>query len=221
MYQSSVIDKLSTAQLCIDVVIITCALYCDKNMYSSYFFCVNIKRINLKIAKTIYNILKVIFVKRLTKLALEYKIFPILMFLVSILLALTVVFQNITIGVILDKVLIQQQFQLTSLLITIFFVLIARAVFNMLNLAIGDTMANRIKNNLRQQIIEKASKSPIGKQINVVTEGIDGIAPFFSNFFPQVFKSMMIPVFIIGAMFYIHLNTALIMLVTAPFIPLF
>ena len=91
MYQSSVIDKLSTAQLCIDVVIITCALYCDKNMYSSYFFCVNIKRINLKIAKTIYNILKVIFVKRLTKLALEYKIFPILMFLVSILLALTVV----------------------------------------------------------------------------------------------------------------------------------
>lgn len=221
MYQSSVIDKLSTAQLCIDVVIITCALYCDKNMYSSYFFCVNIKRINLKIAKTIYNILKVIFVKRLTKLALEYKIFPILMFLVSILLALTVVFQNITIGVILDKVLIQQQFQLTSLLITIFFVLIARAVFNMLNLAIGDTMANRIKNNLRQQVIEKASKSPIGKQINVVTEGIDGIAPFFSNFFPQVFKSMMIPVFIIGAMFYIHLNTALIMLVTAPFIPLF
>ncbi|MBK3719167.1 ATP-binding/permease protein CydD [Staphylococcus arlettae] len=221
MYQSSVIDKLSTAQLCIDVVIITCALYCDKNMYSSYFFCVNIKRINLKIAKTIYNILKVIFVKRLTKLALEYKIFPILMFLVSILLALTVVFQNITIGVILDKVLIQQQFQLTSLLIIIFFVLIARAVFNMLNLAIGDTMANRIKNSLRQQVIEKASKSPIGKQINVVTEGIDGIAPFFSNFFPQVFKSMMIPVFIIGAMFFIHLNTALIMLVTAPFIPLF
>ncbi|MBF0736589.1 ABC transporter ATP-binding protein/permease [Staphylococcus arlettae] len=159
--------------------------------------------------------------KRLTKLALEYKIFPILMFLVSILLALTVVFQNITIGVILDKVLIQQQFQLTSLLIIIFFVLIARAVFNMLNLAIGDTMANRIKNSLRQQVIEKASKSPIGKQINVVTEGIDGIAPFFSNFFPQVFKSMMIPVFIIGAMFFIHLNTALIMLVTAPFIPLF
>lgn len=78
------------------------------------------------------------------------------MFLVSILLALTVVFQNITIGVILDKVLIQQQFQLTSLLIIIFFVLIARAVFNMLNLAIGDTMANRIKNNLRQQVIEKS-----------------------------------------------------------------
>ena len=94
-------------------------------------------------------------------------------------------------------------------------------MFNMLNLAIGDTMANRIKNSLRQQVIEKASKSPIGKQINVVTEGIDGIAPFFSNFFPQVFKSMMIPVFIIGAMFFIHLNTALIMLVTAPFIPLF
>ena len=60
-------------------------------------------------------------VEGLTEFALEYKIFPILMFLVSILLALTVVFQNITIGVILDKVLIQQQFQLTSLLIIIFF----------------------------------------------------------------------------------------------------
>ncbi|RIL39112.1 ABC transporter ATP-binding protein/permease, partial [Mammaliicoccus fleurettii] len=50
---------------------------------------------------------------------------------------------------------------------------------------------------------------------------IDGIVPFFNSYFPQVFKSMMIPLFIIVAMCFIHLNTALIMIVTAPFIPLF
>ncbi|MBX8360628.1 ABC transporter ATP-binding protein/permease, partial [Staphylococcus aureus] len=38
---------------------------------------------------------------------------------------------------------------------------------------------------------------------------------------PQVFKSMMVPLIIIIAMFFIHFNTALIMLITAPFIPLF
>ncbi len=41
------------------------------------------------------------------------------------------------------------------------------------------------------------------------------------SYLPQVFKSMMVPLIIIIAMFFIHFNTALIMLITAPFIPLF
>src|SRR5699024_10811384 len=44
---------------------------------------------------------------------------------------------------------------------------------------------------------------------------------FFNSYFPQVFKSMMIPLFIIIAMCFIHLNTALIMIVTLSFIPFF
>ncbi|MDN8940748.1 ABC transporter transmembrane domain-containing protein, partial [Staphylococcus aureus] len=52
-------------------------------------------------------------------------------------------------------------------------------------------------------------------------ENIDGLAPFYKSYLPQVFKSMMGPLIIIIAMFFIHFNTALIMLITAPVIPLF
>ena len=43
----------------------------------------------------------------------------------------------------------------------------------------------------------------------------------FQSYLPQVFKSMLIPIVIIITMCFVHLPTAIIMIVTAPFIPLF
>jgi ATP-binding cassette subfamily C protein CydD len=160
-------------------------------------------------------------VKRLTKIAMEYKIYLIGMALVSMFLALTVVIQNIAIAKVLNEVLINKHFQIYGLISLTGVVLLLRATFNMLNLNLGNRMASKVAQYFRQQAIDKNSKTPIGSQVNVVTEIIDGILPFFNSYFPQVFKSMMIPFFIIIAMFFIHLNTALIMIVTAPFIPLF
>lgn len=91
----------------------------------------------------------------------------------------------------------------------------------MFNLRLGDRLAMKVKHQLRKQVLLKHSSTPIGTQINILTEVIDGLAPFFKSYLPQVFKSMMIPLMIIIAMCFIHLNTALIMMVTAPFIPLF
>lgn len=162
-----------------------------------------------------------IFVKRLTKIALKYKIYPIGMAIVSMLLALTVVIQNIAIGKVLNEVLINKNFQIYVLIIITGLVLLLRAIFNMLNISLGNQMAFKVAQYFRQQAIDKNSNVPIGSQVNIVTEIIDGILPFFNGYLPQVFKSMMIPFFIIIAMLFIHLNTALIMLVTAPFIPLF
>ena len=70
----------------------------------------------------------------------------------------------------------------------------------MLNQRIGDHMATKVKYDLRQQVINKNSTRAIGEQMNILTESIDGIAPFFQSYLPQVFKSMMIPVAIIVAM---------------------
>lgn len=149
------------------------------------------------------------------------KIYLIGMAIVSMFLALTVVIQNIAIAKVLNEVLINKHFQIYGLISLTGVILLLRATFNMLNLNIGNRMASKVAQYFRQQAIDKNSKAPIGSQLNVVTEIIDGILPFFNSYFPQVFKSMMIPLFIIVAMFFIHLNTALIMLVTAPFIPLF
>lgn len=162
-----------------------------------------------------------IIVKKLTNLLFKYKIYPALMLIMSVFLSISVVIQNVSIAKLLNHMLYHHKHSLIGLFILILVILLARATFNMLNQRIGDHMATKVKYDLRQQVINKNSTRAIGEQMNILTESIDGIAPFFQSYLPQVFKSMMIPVAIIVAMCYVHLSTAIIMMVTAPFIPMF
>lgn len=154
-------------------------------------------------------------------LVFKYKLFPIFMGMISVLLAICVVIQNIGIARFLNQVLYHKVSAIYPLLFTILIVLILRVTFNMLNQRLGDILAYKVKHDLRQKIVTSKSKASIGVQTNILTEVIDGITPFFNNYLPQVFKSMCIPFVIIIVMCFIHLNTAIIMAVTAPFIPLF
>ncbi len=159
--------------------------------------------------------------KKLTKILFQYKIFPVLMFLVSTGLGILVITQNILIADFLAKI-IRHQFQgLWIVLFILLGVLLLRATVQFLNQWLGDTLAFKVKHMLRQRVIYKNNGHPIAEQMTILTENIDGLAPFYKSYLPQVFKSMMVPLIIIIAMFFIHFNTALIMLITAPFIPLF
>ncbi|HEK6554188.1 TPA: ABC transporter ATP-binding protein/permease [Staphylococcus aureus] len=159
--------------------------------------------------------------KKLTTILFQYKIFPVLMFLVSTGLGILVITQNILIADFLAKI-IRHQFQgLWIVLFILLGVLLLRATVQFLNKWLGDTLAFKVKHMLRQRVIYKNNGHPIGEQMTILTENIDGLAPFYKSYLPQVFKSMMVPLIIIIAMFFIHFNTALIMLITAPFIPLF
>ncbi|MEF9581620.1 ABC transporter ATP-binding protein/permease [Staphylococcus aureus] len=159
--------------------------------------------------------------KKLTTILFQYKIFPVLMFLVSTGLGILVITQNILIADFLAKI-IRHQFQgLWIVLFILLGVLLLRATVQFLNQWLGDTLAFKVKHMLRQRVIYKNNCHPIGEQMTILTENIDGLAPFYKSYLPQVFKSMMVPLIIIIAMFFIHINTALIMLITAPFIPLF
>ncbi|HDF3769858.1 TPA: ABC transporter ATP-binding protein/permease [Staphylococcus aureus] len=159
--------------------------------------------------------------KKLTTILFQYKIFPVLMFLVSTGLVILVITQNILIADFLAKI-IRHQFQgLWIVLFILLGVLLLRATVQFLNQWLGDTLAFKVKHMLRQRVIYKNNGHPIGEQMTILTENIDGLAPFYKSYLPQVFKSMMVPLIIIIAMFFIHFNTALIMLITAPFIPLF
>ncbi|HDW7865208.1 TPA: ABC transporter ATP-binding protein/permease [Staphylococcus aureus] len=159
--------------------------------------------------------------KKLTTILFQYKIFPVLMFLVSTGLGILIITQNILIADFLAKI-IRHQFQgLWIVLFILLGVLLLRATVQFLNQWLGDTLAFKVKHMLRQRVIYKNNGHPIGEQMTILTENIDGLAPFYKSYLPQVFKSMMVPLIIIIAMFFIHFNTALIMLITAPFIPLF
>ncbi|HBE7018769.1 TPA: ABC transporter ATP-binding protein/permease [Staphylococcus aureus] len=159
--------------------------------------------------------------KKLTTILFQYKIFPVLMFLVSTGLGILVITQNILIADFLAKIIRHQSQGLWIVLFILLGVLLLRATVQFLNQWLGDTLAFKVKHMLRQRVIYKNNGHPIGEQMTILTENIDGLAPFYKSYLPQVFKSMMVPLIIIIAMFFIHFNTALIMLITAPFIPLF
>ncbi|HCY8128205.1 TPA: ABC transporter ATP-binding protein/permease [Staphylococcus aureus] len=159
--------------------------------------------------------------KKLTTILFQYKIFPVLMFMVSTGLGILVITQNILIADFLAKIIRHQIQGLWIVLFILLGVLLLRATVQFLNQWLGDTLAFKVKHMLRQRVIYKNNGHPIGEQMTILTENIDGLAPFYKSYLPQVFKSMMVPLIIIIAMFFIHFNTALIMLITAPFIPLF
>ncbi|EHJ07070.1 ABC transporter ATP-binding protein/permease [Staphylococcus simiae] len=159
--------------------------------------------------------------KKLTALALKYKIYPILMFIMSVCLGIVVISQNILIADFLSAMLNHHYEGLMHILFIIVSVLILRAVIQHLNQHLGDRLAYKVKLLLRKQMISRHNKYLIGEQMALLTENIDGMGPFYRSYLPQVFKSMMVPFIIIVTMLFIHVNTAIIMIVTAPFIPLF
>ena len=161
--------------------------------------------------------------KNLMHYALKYIHYPIIMGIICAALAVIVVVQNVTIAKVLDAMLIKQNHHIAvSVLLSILLgALLLRAVLNMMNQWIGTQLAYKVKRNLRLRMVNSRIPQPIGKQMSVMTESIDGITPFYQDYLPQVFRAIMIPLVIIITMCFIHLNTALIMLVTAPFIPVF
>ncbi|MCY1599316.1 ABC transporter ATP-binding protein/permease [Staphylococcus pettenkoferi] len=153
--------------------------------------------------------------------AFQYKWFLLLLGLMSIGVASAVIVQNIAIGKVLHRILMHGEAPHFTVWAILLASLLLRALFTSANDMIGNHLAGRVQYRLRNAMLNRRLAQPIGAQLASLTQSINDIAPFFNNYLPQVFKSMLVPAFIIITMCIIHLNTALIMLVTAPFIPLF
>lgn len=159
--------------------------------------------------------------KQLMQYAFQYKWFLLLLGLMSIGVASAVIVQNIAIGKVLHRILMHGEAPHFTVWVILLASLLLRALFTSANDMVGNHLAGRVQYRLRNTMLNRRLTQPIGAQLASLTQSINDIAPFFNNYLPQVFKSMLIPVFIVITMCIIHLNTALIMLVTAPFIPLF
>lgn len=161
--------------------------------------------------------------KHLMHYALKFKQYPIAMGVICALLAVIVVVQNIAIAKVLDIMLMKttQHFTIQTLLMILLAALLLRAVLNMANQWMGTELAYKVKKTLRQRLVDQHTKQPVGAQMSVMTESIDGVTPFYQDYLPQVFKAVLVPIVIIITMCFVHLNTAIIMMVTAPFIPVF
>ncbi|SEI07435.1 ATP-binding cassette, subfamily C, CydD [Halobacillus karajensis] len=169
--------------------------------------------------------------KHLSRLAFSEGKVPMLLILTSVLIGATIIAQSYYFVAIVEQTFLgEQDFQeVFPLLVGLLLVLAGRSLFTWLNGWIGISLASKAKRYFRQSIIEKFSRHPVqssaqgqsGRKISVLMDSVDEIDGYFSSYVPQMIQTMVVPLMILIVVFTQHLYSGLIMLITAPFIPLF
>ncbi|AQQ54600.1 thiol reductant ABC exporter subunit CydD [Planococcus lenghuensis] len=93
----------------------------------------------------------------------------------------------------------------------------------------GINLAAAVKTDLRTKLIRSFADSPLqasihgqsGRKVSLLLDAVDETDGFFSVYIPQLIQSYIIPVILLAVIFFLHWPTGVIILLTAPFIPVF
>ncbi|TFE02153.1 thiol reductant ABC exporter subunit CydD [Jeotgalibacillus salarius] len=107
--------------------------------------------------------------------------------------------------------------------------LIARAMLTFASGRAGAWMAAKVKQMIREKLLEKYAGNPVqaslegqsGRKVSVLMDAVDEVDSYFSKYIPQVILTGVIPLMIIIAAFAMDWISGAVLLITAPFIPLF
>ncbi|WP_078577851.1 thiol reductant ABC exporter subunit CydD [Salipaludibacillus agaradhaerens] len=106
--------------------------------------------------------------------------------------------------------------------------LIMRALFSYVNGRTGIHMAASVKKQLRQVLLKKYSRNPLqaslkgqsGEKVSVLMDSVDEVDSYFSHYYPIRIQATIIPLMMLIAIFSYNWVSGLILLITAPFIPI-
>ncbi|MBP2626873.1 MAG: transporter, CydDC cysteine exporter (CydDC-E) family, permease/ATP-binding protein CydD [Firmicutes bacterium] len=90
-------------------------------------------------------------------------------------------------------------------------------------------LAACIKTEIRERLLNclldlgpiYARGQQTGELVNVLVEGVEKLEPYFAKFLPQLFTALLVPAVILTWVFPLDVSTAVILMVTAPLIPIF
>lgn len=149
----------------------------------------------------------------------------------AVLVGASIIGQSYLLVTIIDYIFIKDRpfSDIIPLLIGLIFVLLVRSLFSYLSGRTGIKMASRVKRTLRKRLLQRYSASPIqtsihgqsGQKISVMMDAVDEVDSYYSSYIPQLFQASIIPLMILVVIFTEHLATGIIILITAPFIPIF
>lgn len=113
-----------------------------------------------------------------------------------------------------------------SLLLAIF---LARGLLSFAFSWLGNKLAREIKGQLRDNLLDKLAtmghhyllEEKAGQVVTVISEGIDQLEIYFSKYLPQLIQGLTIPLLVLIVVFTQSKLSGTIMLLTAPFIPIF
>ena len=167
----------------------------------------------------------------LKELALEQKRKLVLLVVFALATGVAIIGQSYLLVTVVDRIFLKEATfsAVVPLLIGLFFAFSARTVFQYLSGRTGVKMASKVKGNLRKQLLNKFSKNTTqsslqgqsGKKVSVMMDTVDEIDSYFSEYIPQVIQATIIPLLILVVIFTQHFATGLIIIITAPFIPIF
>lgn len=168
---------------------------------------------------------------RLKELAMEQKTKILFLSFAAIFSGLMILAQAYLFVAIVDRIFFKQDTfsNIIPLLLGLLGVLFARTFFQYLSGRTGMKMASTVKRHLRKQLLRKFSNDPMqaslqgqsGQKVSVLMDTIDEIDSYFSSYFPQVIQASVVPIMIVIFIFTEHVMTGIIMVITAPFIPIF
>lgn len=170
-------------------------------------------------------------VKRLQALAFAERRHIIGLVLSAVMIGLSILAQAYLIVDIVDRIFLKDESFETVVpaLIWLVVALLARALFGYVSGRIGASLSEKAKQALRLQLLDRYATSPVessltgqsGKKVSVFMDAVDEVDAYFSQYWPQVIQTSIIPLLILVVVFSQHWISGVIMMVTAPFIPLF
>ena len=112
---------------------------------------------------------------------------------------------------------------------SILFIVLARAVFILLNDGLAGKLAVAIKTRLRNLLIQKIDQlgpeflknETTGELTTTALQGVDALDAYFSHYLPQVILAAILPLTILIVVFPLDTLSGIIFLLTAPLIPIF
>lgn len=155
----------------------------------------------------------------------------ILMILFSLLSGISIIAQAYLLVYIVNEAFLQGTAfaDLLPYLALLLAALLGRTLFNYGNGKTGVRLAAIVKQGLRSQLLRKYSKTNMqaamygrsGEKVSVMMDTVDEIDDYYSSYIPQVIQSIIIPIMLLITIFAEHFTTGIIIIITAPFIPIF
>lgn len=147
----------------------------------------------------------------------------------SLFISFAIIIQSAMIVKVVDAVFINKNsFQsLLPLFGILIGAIVLRVLFNSWNNYLGVKMSMRVKKKVRQALLKKWEKNPLqssmkgqaGSKVTMLVEMIDQLESFYRDYMPQVIKSIIVPIVLLVAVTMTHFYSGLILLFTAPLIP--
>ncbi|WP_010650276.1 thiol reductant ABC exporter subunit CydD [Oceanobacillus massiliensis] len=168
---------------------------------------------------------------RLKQMVLEQKSKMILLIVLAALSGLAIIGQGYLLVMIVDRIFIKDYgfSEAIPFLVGLLVALLARTVLTFMNGRIGIKMSSHAKATFRRSLLNRFSSNPMetsvqgqsGKKVSLIMDTVDEVDSYFSSYIPQVIQSSIIPIMVLVIIFMEHWTTGVIILITAPFIPVF